>query len=104
MYQLPVTIRRSYLGLFAIFLVAVIVEGFIGWLGGRIASQPNTEPFVVGLAIFIAVIVLIVALASLYLYWAARLVLTTSLVMIRPVTKDACGVQNSHGASVRKGT
>lgn len=75
-YTLPTTIRRSYTGLFLIFLVGAVVEGFLIYLGGKIAAQPNTAPIVPQLAMFMAVVVGLIVIVSMWVYWGAKLVLT----------------------------
>ncbi|RDH76359.1 hypothetical protein DVS77_21635 [Mycolicibacterium moriokaense] len=82
-YTIPMTIKRSFIGLFLIFIAVALVEVLLIYLGSVIASQPGTEPFVVFLAMVMAVVVGLVGIVSMYVYWGAQLRLDTDGVHVR---------------------
>lgn len=77
-YTLPMTIRRSYLGLFLIFFAGAVVLVFLIYVGYKLNTQQHADPIAAQLAMFMAVVVMLVTLVSMYVYWGAKLVMTDS--------------------------
>lgn len=82
MYTLPITIRRSYWGLFLIFLAGAAIEVFLIYVGYQLNTQPRPEPIAAQLAMFMAVVVALVTLVSIWVYWGAKLVMTEQGIQV----------------------